>query len=60
MHTSALLWCELNAATPNGGQNDSSCDNCDERKNDAVDDSLIELQQAPSAEGLALLNGHKF
>ena len=24
------------------------------------DDSLIELQQAPSAEGLALLNGHKF
>jgi len=23
------------------------------------DDSLIELQQAPSAEGLALLNGHK-
>lgn len=27
---------------------------------DAVDDSLIELQQAPSAEGLALLNGHKF
>ena len=23
-------------------------------------DSLIELQQAPSAEGLALLNGHKF
>ena len=24
------------------------------------DDSLIELQQAPSADGLALLNGHKF
>jgi O-acetyl-ADP-ribose deacetylase (regulator of RNase III) len=24
------------------------------------DDSLIELQQAPSGEGLALLNGHKF
>jgi O-acetyl-ADP-ribose deacetylase (regulator of RNase III) len=24
------------------------------------DDSLIELQQAPSAEGLSLLNGHKF
>ena len=24
------------------------------------DDSLIELQQAPSVEGLALLNGHKF
>lgn len=24
------------------------------------DDSLIELQQAPSAEGLALINGHKF
>jgi O-acetyl-ADP-ribose deacetylase (regulator of RNase III) len=24
------------------------------------DDSLIELQQAPSAEGLTLLNGHKF
>jgi len=24
------------------------------------DDSLIELQQAPSAEGLAFLNGHKF
>ena len=24
------------------------------------DDSLIELQQAPSTEGLALLNGHKF
>jgi O-acetyl-ADP-ribose deacetylase (regulator of RNase III) len=24
------------------------------------DDSLIELQQAPSAEGLPLLNGHKF
>ena len=24
------------------------------------DDSLIELQQSPSAEGLALLNGHKF
>ena len=24
------------------------------------DDSLIELQQTPSAEGLALLNGHKF
>ncbi len=25
-----------------------------------IDDSLIELQQAPSAQILALLNGHKF
>ena len=60
MHNSALLWCELNIATQNEGQNDSYCDNCDERKKGAEDDSLIELQQELTAEGPALLNGHKF